>query len=209
MPGLRADRATTHSTTSVSKPVSRSRNGAGKDGYIRTIHAAGSNGTAAIIWGDEWLTRTLGRSNAGRQSAVTSDSFSMRASLVICHAADGNGRRSCIGPTTAGNCKETSRSRALDDAWPEVLSPSPIAAAARWSTEASQPAQSLLAQRRAARGSETCVVARMWRAPYPLAGRTVQRPSVYFSPHQSKMPPMRPTVSNAFSASCPSRHKTP
>jgi hypothetical protein len=44
----------------------------------------------------------------------------------------------------------------------------------------------LLAQRRAARGSETCVVARMWRAPYPLAGRTVQRPSVYFLPHQSK-----------------------
>jgi hypothetical protein len=36
MPGLRADRATTYSTTSVSKPVSRSRNGAGRDGYIRT-----------------------------------------------------------------------------------------------------------------------------------------------------------------------------
>ena len=103
----------------------------------------------------------------------------MRASLVICHAADGNGKRSCIGPTTAGNCKETSRSRALDDAWPEVLSP--IAAAARWSTEASQPAQSLLAQRRAARGSETCVVARMWRAPYPLADRTAPI-SLFFAP---------------------------
>ena len=101
-----------------------------------------------IIWGDECPTKTLGRSNAGKQSAVTSDSFSLRANLEICHAADGNVRRSCIGPTTAGNCKETSRSRALDDAWPEVLSPSPIAAAARWSTEASQPAQSLLAQRR-------------------------------------------------------------
>ena len=91
MPGLRVDRATNHSTTSVSMPVSRSRNGAGKDGYIPTIHAAGSNGTAATTWGDECLTRTLGRSNAGKQSAVTSVSFSLRASLVICHAADGNG----------------------------------------------------------------------------------------------------------------------
>jgi hypothetical protein len=40
-----------------------------------------------------------------KQSAVTSDSFSWRATLVICHAADGSGRRSCIGPTTAGNCR--------------------------------------------------------------------------------------------------------
>jgi hypothetical protein len=67
---------------------------------------------AKAIWGDECPTRTFGRSNAGKQSAVTSDSFSLRASLVICRAADGNGRRSCIGPTTAGNCRETSRSRA-------------------------------------------------------------------------------------------------
>ena len=40
-------------------------------------------------WGDECPTRTFGRSNAGKQSAVTSDSFSLRASLVICRAADG------------------------------------------------------------------------------------------------------------------------
>ena len=39
--------------------------------------------------GDECPTRTLGRSNAGKQSAVTCVSFSLRASPVICGVADG------------------------------------------------------------------------------------------------------------------------
>ena len=72
---LASGSAIIHSTTSASKPVSRSPNGAGRDGYIRTIHAAGSNGTAATTWVDECSTKTIVRSNAGRQSADTSDSF--------------------------------------------------------------------------------------------------------------------------------------
>jgi hypothetical protein len=103
MPGSQVDRATDHSIILVLMPVSRSRNGAGKDGYIPPIRAAGSNGTAATTWGDECSKRTLARSNVGKQFAVTCVSFNFRASPVICGVADGNGRRYSIGPTTAAN----------------------------------------------------------------------------------------------------------
>src|SRR5262249_15760915 len=104
------DRATDHSTISVSMPASRSRNGAKKDGYIPMIHAGGSNGTAATTWGDECRTRMLVRSAAGKQSDVTCVSFSLHASPVISGAADGNGKRYYIGHMTVGNC-ERIRSR--------------------------------------------------------------------------------------------------
>jgi hypothetical protein len=71
MQNLQMHRATNHSTTSVSMPADRSRNGVGKDGYTRTIHAAGSNGTAGTTWGDEYLTRMPVRSTDGKRSDVT------------------------------------------------------------------------------------------------------------------------------------------
>ena len=103
MPSWQVDRATDHSTTSASMPVNRSRNSAGRDGYTPTIHAAGSNGTAATTWGDECPSKTLVRSNAGKQFAVTCASFNWPASPVICGVADGSGRRYSIGPMTAAN----------------------------------------------------------------------------------------------------------
>src|ERR1700683_3185378 len=103
-PSLRVAHPTDHSTTLVSMPVSRCRNGARRDGYTPTIHAAGSNGTAGTTWGDECPTRTLGRSDAGRQFAVMCVSFSLRASLAMSGAAGSNGRRCCTGPTTAASC---------------------------------------------------------------------------------------------------------
>jgi hypothetical protein len=77
-----------------------------RHGYIPTIHAAGSSGTAATTWGDERRTRILVRSAAGRRSDVTCVSFSLLASPVICGVADGNGRRCCIGHMTAGSCEK-------------------------------------------------------------------------------------------------------
>ena len=89
-------------------PASRSRSGARKDGYIPTIHEAGFNGTVDTTSDGECPRRTLVRSNAGKQSAVTFTSFSLPASPVICGVADGKDRRSCIGRTTAGNCRNSS-----------------------------------------------------------------------------------------------------
>src|SRR5215468_6795245 len=106
-PSLRVDHATNHSTTSVLMPVNHSRNGVGKDGYIPTIHGAGSNGIAATTWADECRPRTLVKSNAGKQSAVTWVSFSVRASPAIFGATDGKGKRYCIGPMTVGNCERS------------------------------------------------------------------------------------------------------
>jgi hypothetical protein len=103
------DRATDRSTVSVSMPVSRSRNGAGKDGYIPPIRAAGSNGTAATAWCGECPTRTLVRSNAGKQFVVTCVSFNWLATPVICGVADGSGRRCSIGPMTAANSDRSGR----------------------------------------------------------------------------------------------------
>jgi hypothetical protein len=55
---------------SASMPANRYRNGVARAGCIRTIHAAGSSGTAAIIWVAAWTT-TAARSSAGRRSAAT------------------------------------------------------------------------------------------------------------------------------------------
>jgi hypothetical protein len=60
-------------------------------------------------WLEVWGPLDPGAGQCRCRAAVTSDSFSFRASRMICRAADGNGRRYCIGPTTAGNCRETSR----------------------------------------------------------------------------------------------------
>jgi hypothetical protein len=133
-PSLRVAHATDHSTTLVSMPVSRCRNGAGRDGYTPTIHVAGSNGTAGTTWGDECPTRTLGRSNAGRQSAVMCVSFSLRASLAMSGAAGGNDRRCCTGPTTAGSCEKVENSQVEHRVCIEIrcyLAPQPIWASSK------------------------------------------------------------------------------
>jgi hypothetical protein len=72
--------------------------GAGKAGYTRMIRAAGSSGIVAITWAAACRTRTRGRSNAGRPSAVTWRNCEDTASLEISPAARGSARLCYIGP---------------------------------------------------------------------------------------------------------------
>ena len=82
-------------------PANPYRNGSIRDGYTRTILAAGFNGIAATTWAAECLTKTCGRSNAGRRFGATLHKFGIIVSPAISFAAPVSGRPCCIGPTTA------------------------------------------------------------------------------------------------------------
>jgi hypothetical protein len=93
-----------------------------------------SNGTAGTTWGDECPTRTLGRSNAGRQSAVMCVSFSLRASLAMSGVAGANGRRCCTGRTMAASCEKAENSQVEHRVCIEIrcyLAPQPIWASSK------------------------------------------------------------------------------
>jgi hypothetical protein len=71
------DRALNYFGVDASQPLS---GGTKRAGFIATIRAAGSNGTAATIWAAVSPTRTPGRSSAGKQSAATCAKCSVTAS---------------------------------------------------------------------------------------------------------------------------------
>jgi hypothetical protein len=76
--------------------------GARTAGFIPTTRAGGSSGTAATIWAAAWWMRTLGRSDAGKQS----DGISHRSNGTVFQetrsAARANGRPCSIGPMIVG-----------------------------------------------------------------------------------------------------------
>src|SRR5581483_1876968 len=92
--------ATPHSITLVWMPVSHCPSGEKKDGYTPTIRGAGFNGIAGIIWAAECRKKTFDRLGAGRLCADTSGKLNFTASQATRPAANVNGRRFFIGPTT-------------------------------------------------------------------------------------------------------------
>jgi hypothetical protein len=87
---------------SASMPASRWRSGAARAGFIRTIRAAGSNGTAATTLGAACRRRTRGRSSGGRLFGATSTKSNGTASLVIPGVDRASAKLCCTGPMTAG-----------------------------------------------------------------------------------------------------------
>jgi hypothetical protein len=77
------------------------RNGAPRDGFVRTIRAVGSNGIAATTLAGARRTKIAARSDAGRPCADTCGRFSVTVNRAICSAAADSAKPSCIGHLTA------------------------------------------------------------------------------------------------------------
>jgi hypothetical protein len=90
----------------ASQPLSAWRR---KDGFTRTIRAAGSSGTADTIWAAACRRRTPGRSNAGRPSEGTSRKLNGIARRAIRRAGRDSGKRCCTGLMTAARFERRAR----------------------------------------------------------------------------------------------------
>jgi hypothetical protein len=95
------DKSLNYFGVDASQPLSEWR----RKGWIHPDDPRGWFQWYCRSWGDECRTRTLARSNAGRQSAVMCVSCSLRASLAMSGAAGGNGRRCCTGHMTVVSCE--------------------------------------------------------------------------------------------------------
>ena len=87
----------------------RSPNGNERDGYSLATRVVGFNGTADTTWAGVYPRRTRGKSNGGRPLAAMPRKSEKIARPAIFPAADGNARRCCNGPMTAGLCSEPRR----------------------------------------------------------------------------------------------------
>ena len=92
-------------------PVSRSRNGAARDGYIAMIPAAGFSGTP-ILHGPPDPDEDARQIKRWKAIAATCVRCSATASPAISHVGGGNDRLFSTGHTIVGNCRHsTSLSR--------------------------------------------------------------------------------------------------
>ena len=95
---LRRDASLNYFGVDASQPLSVWRE---RDGFIRTIRAAGSSGIAATTWADGCPPKTNAKSCVGRRCVGMSLKFAGAASRETFSAALGSGKPFCIGRTTA------------------------------------------------------------------------------------------------------------
>ena len=92
-----------------------------KDGFILTIHVAGSNGIAVTTWAAACRKKISARSSAGRPFGATSPRCGQIVHWAILCVVPANVKPYCIGRTTAG------KSESCCGRFPVDLFPHPIA----------------------------------------------------------------------------------
>jgi hypothetical protein len=102
-------------------PVSHYRFGMRRAGSTPTIRAGGSNGIAAITWGDACPRKISARSSAGGRSADMSDRSRSTANPETSTAAAVSGKHCYTGHTIADGFRRTRTAcRALRLEWPRA-----------------------------------------------------------------------------------------